>query len=176
MFLEVFYIKQDFLVNEQIRFDQIQVISDEGEKLGTMSSKEAINLAEEKGLDLVLVAPNAEPPVCKILDYSKYKFEMAKKEKEARKNQKVVEIKEIRLSPNIDKHDMEVKVKSASKFLAAGDKVKVAMKFRGRELNFIGQGKEIMNGFKEMVEDCQIEKEAKLEGKNLIMFLAPKQK
>lgn len=172
----MFYIKQDFLVNEQIRFEQVQVISDEGEKLGTMTVRDAKNMAEEKGLDLVLVAPTAEPPVCKILDYSKYKFEMAKKEKEAKKNQKVVEIKEIRISPNIDKHDMEVKAKSALKFLAAGDKVKVAMKFRGRELNFISQGRVIMNEFKEMLEDCQIEKEAKLEGKNLIMFLAPKQK
>ena len=174
--MEVFKIKQDFLVNEQIKFAEVQVISDEGEKLGKMSTKKALEIAEEKGLDLVLVSSNADNPVCKLLNYSKYKFEMAKKAKEAKKNQKIMEIKEIRLSPNIDKHDLEVKAKMANKFIDSGNKVKVSMRFRGRELNFVNQGKEIMNTFKEMIENSQIDKEAKMEGKNLTMFLAPKQK
>lgn len=169
----MFYIKQDFLINEEIKFEQVQVITEEGEKLGIMSSKEAKKIAEEKELDLVLVAPGVNPPVCKILDYSKFKFEMIKKAKEAKKKQKVVDIKEIRLSPNIDKHDMQVKAKNAVKFLASGDKVKVSMRFRGRELNFMNQGKQIMLDFKDMIGDCQIEKEPKAEGKSLIMFLAP---
>lgn len=172
----MFNIKQDFLVNEQIRFAEVQVITNEGEKLGKMSTKEALNIAEDKGLDLVLVSPNPENPVCKLLDYSKYKFEMAKRAKEAKKNQKIVEIKEVRLSPNIDKHDLEVKAKMANKFITNGNKVKISMRFRGRELNFINQGKEIMKSFQELIENSQIEKEAKMEGRNLTMFLAPKQK
>ncbi|MCX8075116.1 MAG: translation initiation factor IF-3 [Clostridia bacterium] len=172
----MFHIKQDFLINEQIRFATIQVIDENGQKLENMSSKQAQDLADERNLDLVLVSPNANPPVCKILDYSKFKFEMAKKAKEVKKNQKVVEIKEIRISPNIDLHDLEVKAKNAIKFLASGDKVKVTMRFRGRELNFINQGKEIMNNFKDIIGECQIEKEIKLEGKNLTCVLAPKQK
>ncbi len=172
----MFNIKQDFLINEQIRFAEVQVITNEGEKLGKMSTKAAIDIAEERGLDLVLVSPNPENPVCKLLDYSKYKFEMAKKAKEAKKNQKVVEIKEVRLSPNIDKHDLEVKAKMANKFIDAGNKVKVTMRFRGRELNFVNQGKDIMNKFHELVENSQIEKQAKMEGRNLTMFLSPKQK
>ena len=174
--MEVFNIKPNFLVNEEIKFSQVQVIDENGEKLGKINTNQAIEMAEDRGLDLVLVSPNQDNPVCKMLDYSKYKFEMAKKAKEAKKKQKVIEIKEIRLSPNIDKHDLEVKAKMASKFLEAGNKVKVSMRFRGRELNFINQGKEIMKGFQEMIENSQIEKEAKIEGKNLTMFLSPKQK
>ena len=172
----MFHIKQDFLINEEIRFSQVNVINENGEKLGKISTREAINLAYEKGLDLVLVSPNQENPVCKMLDYSKYKFEMAKKAKEAKKKQKVVEVKEVRLSPNIDKHDLEVKAKNANKFLESGNKVKVSMRFRGRELNFINQGKEIMEEFNSMLENSQIDKEPKMEGKNLNMFLSPKQK
>ena len=175
-FVEVFNIKQDFLVNEEIKFSEVQVIDDSGEKLGKMSTKSAIELAYNRGLDLVLVSPNSDNPVCKVLDYSKFKFEMAKKAKEAKKKQKVVDIKEVRLSPNIDKHDLEVKAKMASKFIESGDKVKVTMRFRGRELNFVNQGKEIMNNFIEILENVQVEKEAKIEGKNLIVVLAPKQK
>ncbi len=174
--MEVFFIKQDFLLNEEIRFSEVQVISEDGQKLGVMKTKDAIELAYEKGLDLVLVSPNENNPVCKILDYSKFKFEMIKKAKEAKKKQKIAEIKEVRLSPNIDKHDLEVKAKNASKFISSGDMVKVSMRFRGRELNFVEQGKEIMNGFIEMVGECQIDKPAKVEGKNLVMFLSPKQK
>lgn len=172
----MFNIKPNFLVNEEIKFSQVQVIDENGEKLGKINTNQAIEMAEDRGLDLVLVSPNQDNPVCKMLDYSKYKFEMAKKAKEAKKKQKVIEIKEIRLSPNIDKHDLEVKAKMASKFLEAGNKVKVSMRFRGRELNFINQGKEIMKEFQEMIENSQIEKEAKIEGKNLTMFLSPKQK
>lgn len=172
----MFSIKQDFLINEQIRFAEVQVITSDGEKLGKMSTKAAIDIAEDRGLDLVLVSPNPENPVCKLLDYSKYKFEMAKRAKEAKKNQKTIETKEVRLSPNIDKHDLEVKAKMANKFINSGNKVKVTMRFRGRELNFINQGKEIMNNFQELIENSQIEKPAKMEGRNLTMFLAPKQK
>lgn len=172
----MFNIKQDFLVNEEIRINEVQVIDDEGKKLGVMKTSDAIEMAYDKGLDLVLVSPNESNPVCKMLDYSKFKFDMMKKAKEAKKKQKVAEIKEVRLSPNIDKHDLEVKAKMASKFIANGDKVKVSMRFRGRELNFVEQGKEIMHNFTEMVEESQVDKDAKVEGKNLIMFLSPKQK
>lgn len=172
----MFNIKQDFLVNEEIRFSEVQVIGADGQKLGKMSTRKAIEIAEESDMDLVLVSPNADNPVCKVLDYSKFKFEMAKKAKEAKKKQKVIEIKEIRLSPNIDKHDLEVKAKNATKFLESGNKVKVSMRFRGRELNFVNQGKEIMEQFQGMLENSQVDKEAKVEGKNLTMFLSPKQK
>ncbi len=174
--MEVFNIKQDFLVNSEIRFPQVQVITEQGEKLGIMPTNKALEIAEDRGLDLVLVSPNDTNPVCKLLDYSKFKFEMNKKAKEAKKKQKVIEIKEVRLSPNIDKHDLEVKAKNANKFIATGNKVKVTMRFRGRELNFIKQGKEIMLQFVEMLENCQIDKEPKMEGKNLTAFLSPKQK
>ena len=172
----MFNIKPDFLVNEEIKFPNVQVIDENGEKLGVIATSEAIDMAYEKGLDLVLVSQNQSNPVCKFINYSKYKFEMSKRAKEAKKKQKVTEIKEIRLSPNIDKHDIEVKAKMATKFLDAGNKIKISMRFRGRELNFINQGKEIMKGFQEMIENSQIEKEAKMEGKSLTMFLSPKQK
>ncbi|MEG2646260.1 MAG: translation initiation factor IF-3 [Clostridia bacterium] len=172
----MFNIKQDFLINNQIKFLEVQVITEDGEKLGKLPIKKAIEMAELKELDLVLVSPNETNPVCKILDYSKYKFEMSKKAKEAKKKQKVVELKEVRLSPTIDKHDVEVKAKMAAKFLEAGNKVKVSMRFRGRELNFINQGKQTMKEFQEMLEISQIDKEAKMEGKNLTMFLSPKLK
>ena len=172
----MFNIKPDFLVNEEIRFPNVQVIDENGTKIGMMSTQDAIEKAYERGLDLVLVSQNQDNPVCKFLNYSKYKFEMTKKAKEAKKKQKVIEIKEIRLSPNIDKHDLEVKAKMATKFLDSGNKIKVSMRFRGRELNFVNQGKEIMENFQQMIENSQIEKEAKMEGKNLNMFLSPKQK
>lgn len=169
-------IKQDLLINEQIKFAQIQVIDENGQKLGDMPTSKAQQIAEEKGLDLVLVSPNSNVPVCKILDYSKYKFEMNKKAKEAKKNQKMVEIKEIRLSPHIEVHDLEVKAKLASKFLQSGNKVKVSMKFRGRELHFVNDGKGLLEKFKDMLGECEIEKNPKLEGKNLTCVIAPKQK
>lgn len=175
-FVEVFLIKQDFLVNENIEFSKVQVVDSNGQKIGLMPTDKAIELAREEGLDLVLVSPNPSNPVCKILDYSKYKFEMNKKAKESKKKQKVIEVKEVRISPNIDRHDLEVKAKNANKFIDAGNKVKVTMRFRGRELNFVEQGKEIMSTFRELITEAQVEKEAKMEGKNLVMFLIPKQK
>ncbi len=141
-----------------------------------MSAKDALDKAYDEDLDLVLVAPNASPPVCKILDYSKFKFEMAKKEKEARKNQKVVELKEIRLSATIDQHDLETKAKNANKFLKAGDKVKVSLKFKGREVRFVEKGKETILKFVEMLEEGKIDKEPKLEGRFLNVIVLPKDK
>ena len=140
-----------------------------------MALNDAIGKAYDEDKDLVLVGSNANPPVCKILDYSKFKFEMAKKEKEARKKQKVVELKEIRLSANIDTHDLEVKAKNANKFLKSGDKVKVSLRFRGRELSFVNKGKEIIEKFISLLEDGQIEKDPKLEGKFLNVIVSPKQ-
>ena len=169
-------IKQDFLVNEQIRANEVEVIGTNGERLGRMSVTDALDKAYEEDLDLVLVAPNANPPVCKILDYSKFKFEMAKKEKEARKNQKVVELKEIRLSATIDQHDLETKAKNANKFLKAGDKVKVSLKFKGREVRFVEKGKETILKFVEMLEEGRIDKEPKLEGRFLNVIVLPKDK
>lgn len=140
-----------------------------------MVLNDAIQKAYDEDKDLVLVGSNANPPVCKILDYSKFKFEMAKKEKEARKKQKVVELKEIRLSANIDTHDLEVKAKNANKFLKSGDKVKVSLRFRGRELSFVNKGREIIEKFISLLEDGQIEKDPKLEGKFLNVIVSPKQ-
>ena len=140
-----------------------------------MALNDAIGKAYDEDKDLVLVGSNANPPVCKILDYSKFKFEMAKKEKEARKKQKVVELKEIRLSANIDTHDLEVKAKNANKFLKSGDKVKVSLRFRGRELSFVNKGREIIEKFISLLEDGQIEKDPKLEGKFLNVIVSPKQ-
>ena len=151
------------------------MIGEDGQRLGEMALNDAIQKAYDEDKDLVLVGSNANPPVCKILDYSKFKFEMAKKEKEARKKQKVVELKEIRLSANIDTHDLEVKAKNANKFLKSGDKVKVSLRFRGRELSFVNKGKEIIEKFISLLEDGQIEKDPKLEGKFLNVIVSPKQ-
>lgn len=142
-----------------------------------MGSKEALEKAYEQDLDLVCVAPNAKPPVCKIIDYGKFKFEAQKKAKEAKKNQKVQDTKEVRLSPVIDKHDIETKVRNARKFIEKGDKVKVSMRFRGRQMAHVGLGKEVMAEFLKQVEDIvSVEKQPKLEGNNLFMFIAPKKK
>ncbi len=162
-------------INEDIRDREIRVISDEGEQLGIMSADEALKIAESKNLDLVKIAPDAKPPVCKIMNYGKYRFEKAKKEKEARKNQKIVEIKEIRLSLNIDTHDFDTKINHARKFLASGDKVKVSIRFRGREMAHPELGLTIMQKCAEAIGDAAvIEKPAKLEGRQMLMFLAPK--
>ena len=162
-------------INEEIRDREVRLISETGEQLGIMSADEALRIAEGKNLDLVKIAPAAKPPVCKIMDYGKYRFEKAKKEKEARKNQKIVEIKEIRLSLNIDTHDFDTKVGHARKFLAAGNKVKVSIRFRGREMAHPDLGHVIMNRCAEALADCaNVEKPAKLEGRQMLMFLAPK--
>ena len=167
--------KNEDLVNDNIRFKELLVIDYDGTQLGVMSKSEALQKAYDQDLDLLCVSANSNPPVCKILDYSKFKFEMAKKEKEARKKQKVVELKEIRLSANIDTHDLEVKAKNANKFLKSGDKVKVSLRFRGRELSFVNKGREIIEKFVSLLEDGQIEKDPKLEGKFLNVIVSPKQ-
>ncbi len=141
-----------------------------------MSSRQALELAAERQLDLVKIAPQAKPPVCRIMDYGKFKFEQSKKEKEARRNQKIVNIKEIRFSPTIEDHDLNVKAKNAQKFLQEGDKVKVTIRFRGREVDHVSFGEKALGRFYDIVKDyCVVEKPAKLEGRNMIMILAPKQ-
>ena len=173
--LEVFYIKQELPINEQIRAREVQLIDEQGEKKGIVKFNEALDLAYEKKLDLVLVAPNAEPPVCKIMNYGKYKFEQAKKEKEAKKKQKVFEVKEIRITPNIEQHDFEFKVKNARKFIEDGNKVKITVRFRGRELNYVKLGENNLNKFIEALADIATpEKKAILEGKNMFIILAKK--
>ena len=163
------------MINGQIRDKEIRLISDTGEQVGIMSARDAQKLADEKNLDLVKISPQAKPPVCKIMDYSKYKFDLAKKEKEAEKKQKVVETKEVRLSPNIDTHDVQVKVKNAVKFLKAGNKVKVSIRFRGRELARQDAAIEIMKDFAAQVSEVgQIDKEPKMEARTMAMFLGPK--
>lgn len=165
----------DLMINGQIRDKEIRLISDTGEQLGIMSSRDAQKLADDKSLDLVKISPQAKPPVCKIMDYSKYKFDLAKKEKEAKKKQKVVETKEVRLSPNIDTHDVETKVKNAVKFLKAGNKVKVSIRFRGREMTRQDAAIEIMKSFAEKVSEFgQVEKAPKMEARTMAMFLGPK--
>ena len=174
-FRRCFNIKQELPINEQIRANEVQVIDEKGEKLGTMPLSKALDIAYEKKLDLVLVAPNNNPKVCRIMNYGKYKFEQAKKEKEARKKQRSFEIKELRITPNIDKHDFDFKAKNARKFLEDGNKVRITVRFRGRELNYVKQGEEVLNQFIENLSDIAVaEKKPILEGKNLFIILAKK--
>ena len=162
-------------VNEQIRDSEVRVIGDGGEQLGVMSSRDAQRLADEKNLDLVKIAPTATPPVCRIMDYGKYRFEQAKREKEARKNQHIVEIKEVRLGLNTDIGDFNTKVKHAIRFLQEGNKVKVSFRFRGRELGHPEIGHEAMKKFAEAcAEFASVERPSKMEGRHMLMFLAPK--
>ena len=171
----MFYIKQELPINGQIRAKDVQLISDDGEKLGIVPISRALEIAEEKKLDLVLVSPNAEVPVCKIMNYGKYKFEQAKKEKEAKKKQKVQETKELRITPNIEEHDFGFKAKNARKFLEDGNKVKITVRFRGRELNNTKMGEDVLNKFSSNLEDIAVvEKKPKLEGKNMFIILAKK--
>ncbi len=166
---------KELQINEEIREKEVRVIGADGSQLGVMTSKDALKKAVEADLDLVLIAPNATPPVCKIMDYGKYCFEQAKREKEAKKNQKVVDIKEIRLGLSIDTHDFETKGNHAKKFLQSGDKVKVSIRFRGRELGHPEIGTEIMSRFADYCSEIAVvEKPAKMEGRNMLMFLAPK--
>ncbi|MBQ9551937.1 MAG: translation initiation factor IF-3 [Clostridia bacterium] len=166
---------KELQINEDIRDRELRIIGSDGEQLGIMSAAEALKIAEEKNLDLVKIAPQAKPPVCKIMDYGKYRFEKAKREKEARKNQRIVEIKEIRLSVNIDTHDFDTKVGHAKRFLADGNKVKVSIRFRGREMAHTNLGLEIMDRFAQAcAESASVEKAAKLEGRSMLMFLVPK--
>ncbi len=166
---------KELQINEQIRDKELRVIDSDGTQLGIMSLRQAMEIAEKKNLDLVKIAPQANPPVCKIIDYGKFRFEQAKREKEARKNQRVVEIKEVRLSLNIDTHDFETKKNHALRFISEGNKVKASIRFRGREMGHPELGLEIMRRFADaMSEVANVEKPAKLEGRTMLMFLAPK--
>ena len=162
-------------MNEEIRDRQVRVIGPDGKQFGLMSSAQALQMAAEMNLDLVKIAPQATPPVCKIIDYGKYRFEQAKRDKEAKKNQHIVDIKEIRLSLNIDTHDFDTKVSHATRFLKEGNKVKVSIRFRGREMGHSDQGYVIMRRFAETLSElANMEKPPKLEGRNMLMFLASK--
>lgn len=168
--------KNEIMVNEMVRDKEVRLIDADGNMIGIMSSKEAQKIANSKNLDLVKIAPKANPPVCKVMDYGKYMFEQAKREKEAKKNQKVISVKEVRLSASIEDHDFEVKVKNAIRFLRSGDKVKVTIKFRGREMNYTSLGEKVLERFAKAVEDYgTVERKPKLEGRNMLMILNPKQ-
>jgi translation initiation factor IF-3 len=165
----------DLMINEQIRDREVRVIGEDGEQLGVMPIKEAMKLAEEAGVDLVKIAPTAKPPVCKIVDYGKYRYELARKEKEAKKKQRVIEVKEIRLSPNIDTNDLNTKINAAKKFLSKGDRVKITLRFRGREMAHMASSKHILDDFAQALSDvCVVEKPPKVEGRTMTMFLAEK--
>ncbi len=162
-------------INEEIIDKELRVIGEDGEQLGIMSAEEALKIAEEKELDLVKISPMAKPPVCKIMDYGKYRFEQAKREKEAKKNQRVMEVKEIRMSPSIGENDLQTKLKAALKFLADGDRVKVSIRFRGREMAHTNIGEQILRDFADKCSElANLDKQPKLEGRNMSMFLSPK--
>ena len=167
--------KQGHQINEEIRDKEVRLVSESGEQLGIMSAQEALDRAVEANLDLVKISPTANPPVCKLMDYGKFKFEQTKREKEARKNQHVVEIKEVRMSPSIDVNDFNVKLRNAQKFLAEGNRVKVTVRFRGREMAHTDIGKELLDRFAEQcAETANLDKPAKLEGRMMSIFLSPK--
>ena len=162
-------------INEEIIDKEVRLIDDEGNQLGIMSAEEALKIAEERGFDLVKIAPNSTPPVCRIMDYGKFRFEQTKKEKEAKKNQKTIEIKEVRMSPSIDTNDFNTKLKNGRKFLSDGDRVKVSVRFRGREMAHTEIGAELLKDFAAQCEDiATMDKSPKLEGRNMSMFLSPK--
>ena len=163
------------MINEQIRDREVRLIGENGEQLGIMSARDAFKLAQEAELDLVKIAPTAKPPVCKIIDYGKYRYELARKEKEARKKQKVIDVKEVRLSPNIDTNDLNTIVGAARKFLEKGDKVKVTLRFRGREMAHMSKSKCILDDFAESLADIAVvDKPSKVEGRSMVMFLTAK--
>ena len=168
---------QNHLLNEEIREPEVRLISEEGEQLGVMSGEQALKIAEEREMDLVLISPQAKPPVCKIMDYGKYRFELLKKEKENRKNQRIVDTKEIKMTPSIDTHDFETKMNHGKKFLTAGDKLKVTIRFRGREINHSSLGVQLLDRVAEALAECgNVEKKPKLEGRTLFMIVAPIEK
>ncbi|MCR5222540.1 MAG: translation initiation factor IF-3 [Lachnospiraceae bacterium] len=163
------------MINEQIRDKEVRVVGENGEQLGIMSVKEAQALADEAGVDLVRIAPNAKPPVCRIVDYGKFKYEQTRREKEAKKKQRVIEVKEVRMSPNIDTNDLNTKVNAAKKFLEKGDRVKVTLRFRGREMAHMNQSRYILDDFAEALSEIAVvEKAPKVEGRSMTMFLAQK--
>ena len=171
---EVRTISKELRVNDQIRAREIRLIGVDGEQLGVMHPKDALKIALERDLDLVEIAPNGKPPVCRIMNYGKYKYEQSKRERENKKNQKVIIIKEVKLRPNIEDHDFYTKVRNAAKFLEAGSKVKVTIMFRGREITHAENGKELCNRVaEELVDICKVEKPAKVEGRNMTMMLTP---
>ena len=163
------------MINEEIRAEELRILDVDGAQLGIMSRDEALALSDEKKLDLVCISPNAKPPVCKILDYGKYKYELSKREKEAKKKQKTTQVKEIRLSTFIEEHDIMVKANTASKFLKEGDKLKVSLRFRGREKDYASKGMEVMNKFAEALKEVgEVDKKPNFEGRSLTMILTPK--
>ena len=165
----------DLMINEQISDKEVRLIGENGEQLGIVSTREAMKLAEDAGLDLVKIAPTAKPPVCKIVDYGKFKYDQLRKEKEARKKQRTVEIKEIRLSPNIDTNDLNTKMNAARKFITKGDRVKITLRFRGREMAHMNNSRHILDDFAENLSDIAvIEKAPKVEGRSMTMFLTVK--
>lgn len=165
----------ELMINEEIRDKEVRVIGEAGQQLGIMSAREALALAQEADLDLVKIAPNAQPPVCRIVDYGKFRYEQIRKEKEAKKKQKVTEVKEIRLSPNIDTNDLNTKISAARKFLTKGDRVKVTLRFRGREMAHMNTSKHILDDFAESLSDIAVmEKAPKVEGRSMTMFLTEK--
>ena len=178
--IHIFYFTEgkvisEYMINEQIRDKEVRLIGSDGEQLGIVSAKEAQKLADEANLDLVKIAPNAKPPVCKIIDYGKYRYEMARKEKEAKKKQKAIEVKEVRLSPNIEDNDLNTKVGAARKFLEKGNKVKVTLRFRGREMAHMSESRHILDDFAELLSDISVvEKPPKVEGRTMTITLAEK--
>lgn len=173
--LEVTTIAKDMIVNDRIRTNEVRLIGKDGEQIGVIQTKEAMRLAEEASMDLVLVSPNAKPPVARIMDYGKFRYEQQKKEREARKNQKVVNIKEIRLSPTIDDHDFNTKLRNARKFLEKGDKVKVSIRFRGRAITHKELGRVVLERMADEASDISvIESKAKMDGRSMFLMLAPK--
>ncbi|MCD7866950.1 MAG: translation initiation factor IF-3 [Clostridiales bacterium] len=163
------------MINEQIRDKEVRLIGPDGTQMGIVSAREAMQKAQEAGLDLVKIAPQAKPPVCKIIDYGKYRYELARKEKEARKKQKTIDVKEVRLSPNIDDNDLKTKVNAARKFLTKGDRVKVTLRFRGREMAHMANGKRVLDDFASLLGDVAVvEKQPKVEGRSMTMFLTEK--
>ena len=168
---------QDHLINEEIQVPEVRLISDTGEQLGLMSAEEALRIAEEKEMDLVMIAPGSKPPVCKIMDYGKYRFEQAKRVKEAKKNQRVIEVKEIRMSPSIGDNDFNTKLRAGQKFLSEGNRLKVTVRFRGREMAHTNIGEQLLKDYAEQcAELATMDKNPKLEGRNMSMFLSPKAK
>lgn len=163
------------MINDEIRYKEVRIIDSNGEQVGVVPIEKAQSMADTAELDLVLISPGAKPPVCKIMDYGKYRFELSKKEKESKKNQKVISIKEIRLSTTIDDHDIQVKAKNCTKFLKAGDKVKVSLRFRGRQISHSELGLKVMQDFYKMVEElCVMDRPPKMEGRSMTMILTPK--
>lgn len=174
-YLEVSSIAKDVQINGEIRFKELRVIDSDGSQLGIMQTKEALKIAEDKELDLVIISPTANPPVSRIMDYGKHIYELSKKQKEAKKNQKTINVKEIRVSPSIEMHDINIKANNAKKFLKCGDKVKITVRFRGREADYSYIGEKIIDSFVEILQDYGTpENKAKLEGRNMSLIISPK--